>query len=258
MRRAAREDILEVAGKAFFEEGYLQLSIPALVQRAGISESTLRRMFTRGKASIFRAVLERAAEKVFQNYLAFLEQRQLDQKTSNPIDLVLCYFDCVMSMWGDSPERSWSVGLLFGYDGSASGTDDLGADFVSPQMMSDINLLDEILGRACEGEPAKAKNLSCMVLGAIREFVTSELDVQAGYRRGYTREGVAELIRQLMRGAISSRDYSITSNENSSISISELSRAAQKLKQLATEQQDLAQQIDRLLDAHKQSSRLPG
>lgn len=188
----AKDRIIAAATELFFKQGFLGTTVFDLVDKSGVSESTLRRHF-KGKVAIYVAVLEVAAHFIHEKLLKEICQTNLNIETSVPKELVLLYVRIVLNLWQSEGEPKWHIGILFGYDGTATEMEDA-KDLIKEGAMEDIKILDQIILRGCNNNYTKARNTSCIILGTLMEFVHSEIDSSVGYNRQYKVDGIIELL----------------------------------------------------------------
>lgn len=110
------------------------------------------------------------------------------------------YVKTALNLWHGGGKGRARIGLLFGHDGVAPGQigGTFGDTFLTEDAMGDIELLDKVLLRSCEGDSTKAKAVSCIVLGCVGEYVTSNIDAAAGYNRGYDAETIFAMLRMFL------------------------------------------------------------
>ncbi len=203
----AVDKVLLAGAEVFFAKGHSAATVADLLEKAQVPESTFRRYFKDGKVAVFRGVLEVAARTLYERFLKAVEQAGLDTSASDPKRLVLLYVETVIELWHSEGMGKMQVGLLFGADGTAAGQT-FGKTFLTEAAMQDIELLDHILERGCGGDQAKAKNVSCIILGTLQEYVKGDIDSAGGYERSYEAKGIVRLLNSFLSSAL--QDQHIT------------------------------------------------
>lgn len=231
--------IVAAATELFFQKGFLCTTVADLVKKSEVSESTIRRYFD-GKYSIYSAVLEVSACSVKEKFLEEINQANFDIEISDPKKLVLLYVQVVLNLWQSEGMPKWQIGMLFGYDGTASerGSE---KELVTKGAMKDIDTLDSIILRGCNNNQTKARHTSCIILGTLLEYVHAEIDSPIGYDRQYKADGILELLDVFLSAVLQNQQILFDELEGQSVS-------AESLIQLSNEMKICADAIDRVLN----------
>lgn len=225
-------DVLDIAGNLFFKQGYANTTVTDLVRETGIPESTFRRRFVDGKVGVYWALLARAAEFVHDEYVSEIRRARLSETLSDPKELVLIYVKTIIGLWHSDANPKWPLSLLFGAD--------FGYEIEADEKHSvknggdkDIELLDHIILRGCEGQNALAKGASCIVLGALREYIEAQIHAPYGYDRQYESEIVVSLLESLLSSIFADRALSRERLQARGLSAEKLMRLNSELKECA-------------------------
>jgi len=233
-------DALDIAGELFFKQGYANTTVTDLVRETGIPESTFRRRFVDGKVGVYWALLARAAEFVYDEYVSEIRRAKLSETQSDPKELVLVYVKTIIGLWHSDGTKKWPLSLLFGDDfGYEIGVNEKHS--VKDGGDQDIELLDHIILRGCAGQEALAKGVSCIVLGALREYILAQIHLPYGYDRQYEKEVVLSLLSSLLSSVFGNQGISRERLHASGVS-------TEKLMRLNSELRDCASSVEAILD----------